>query len=151
MNLWHYTTRSVMPKILEVGALLPKSYQGEDQATPTLWFSSNDRYEHTALKRIGIATENKVELMSRRLTFEEQDEVLGHVRIKAPDDMKTLSFLLWVRAVGKHPGWAASLAAGGAELGAHWSQWYASFDPLPCERWAAVEIYDLKTQEWRSV
>lgn len=139
-KFWHYTTQERLEQILEDGVLLPTTYAPPDNFTRTLWFSTNQHYEQTARKRVaGTAT---------RLTMEEMHVLLGLARIGAPDDLVFLHFRSWAYVVGVPGQTRSSFVNGGIELGANPGDWYASFEALPKERWATIELWNGK--EWRS-
>jgi hypothetical protein len=144
--LYHYTTLERLAQILDAGILAPSRYL-DSSARPTLWFSSNPVYEHTARKRCGLRNpDGSVSLMSRRLTFEEQHEVLGHARIGV-DLLDLMDYARWGELSGVGCTDFESLALGGLQLGALPTEWFATFEAVPSSQWVGIEVWD--GREWQ--
>lgn len=137
--LWHYTTGRKYPLIVADGRIKPTDVNIDKGERPAVWFSSNQHYEVTAAKGWNDGG------VRRTCTMEQMHEWHGLVRIgveraEAPHDWESFK-----RLSGVSPRTASILRAVGYAQGARISEWFVAFEPVPVERWVAVEFWNGKS------
>lgn len=140
--VWHYTTGELFRLIVESGELRPATTYVPENERPIVWFSSNKNWEQTANKALRN-NDGTVRSLDR-------DEMAalggGLVRIgvhpeTAPHDWHALKELS--RMSSKM---AQGLYKSAIRKGSRPGEWRGTFEPVPREKWTAVEVY--QNNEW---
>ena len=136
MIAWHYTTCVQLEEILQSGKLIPTGAHREPGERPALWFSMNQVWETTATKEVKL--DGGVRYLN---SMAKVHKVLGIIRIGVnPVKVRLLGFASFARKSGISKAGAASLRDTGREVGADVYEWRVSFEPIPAEQWAAIEV-----------
>jgi hypothetical protein len=135
MNVWHYTAWSRLSDIVDSGELRP-SNTGAPGEHPLLWFSANQNWEPTATKMI-FDSSGRV----RQLSFQQQAELLGCIRLGIPvDDARLLEWKEACNAAGTPRSVRRALESAGRKRGGNPVHWFGSLVSMP--------ITDLRLQAW---
>jgi hypothetical protein len=136
---WHYTVCvEKLEMILQSDKLMPKGDHLEPGERDALWFSMNQFWERTATKEVTLPDGSIRPLCSMR----EVHEVLGIVRFGVdPTKVRLVGFDSFVRGSGISKAGASNLRIAGREVGANPYEWRVSFEPIPVELWAAIEVW----------
>jgi len=138
--LWHYTTYKSLRSIMQDGVIKPaiifKGHQMREK--PGVWFSSNQFYEETA--RRGIKDIKKA-TSTRDATFGEMIGKEGAVvRIGVEPETVRHTWEDFKRISGIPGGLAKALEQVAIDKGAHPEDWAVSFEPVPTEKFVALEV-----------
>jgi hypothetical protein len=142
--LWHYTTGKNFQSIFKDGRILAATAGVPKREKPIVWFSSNGYWEQTAGKLLRMPDGT---LMKLSMEHHTQKLCGGLVRIgvapsTAPHDWPTLK-----RLSGMSSKVARSLWSAGINDGSHPSEWFGTFDPVPQEKWTAVQVFQVGAWE----
>ena len=140
--LWHYTKGMCMPSILREGQIRVASGQCEPNERPAVWFSANQVWEPTVYM-IGFVN-GRQQIITRD---EMCDLVGGLFRIGVRPDVAPHNWDDFRRLSGVSAGMASHLKKVGYEVGARISEWFVTFDPVPSEKWVAVESWNGRAWE----
>jgi hypothetical protein len=137
---WHYTTGHIFLKIVDSGPLLPIPTNGAPPSErPVIWFSMERYWEPTASKACREPN-GTIRTFSMTETYEKCG---GLTRIGVdPDLVRLHDFGEFVQMSGipsLHADW---LRREGRRQGANPKKWRVSFDPIPRDLWAAVDVWD---------
>jgi hypothetical protein len=142
--IWHYTIGLKLAAILEAGELRPSTAGVPAGERPAVWFSRNPYWERTANKAWVVAGRSYV------LTREETEaRGNGLVRFQVPPDAAPYDWEDFKRLSG-----ASRLSIRQMERRAHdllalSSEWRMTFDPVPQDKWMALEI--CQEGRWRAL
>lgn len=140
-RLFHYTTLTLLPHILNSGQLMP--HMDGHVEKPVVWFSSASSWEPTATK--SFRTDNALV----NLKFWEYRDLFGCIRFALPADDNRL--LTW-REVCNHAGLSRvdrrKLEAVARKRGGDPKQWFAVPAAIPL---ADMSLEILSINEWRTV
>lgn len=130
--LWHYTHGFSMPGLMESGMILLTGHNYDmPEAERAVWFSKNQSWENTVKKHHSIC--------GHLMTFVELVEELGAYRIGIAPADAPIAFQQLAQ-LRPEIDWRA-LARLGREWGANPREWFVSFEPVPREKWQAVQVY----------
>lgn len=141
LNLWHYTTSVHIQEIFNSGALKPTAIRVDKGERPALWFSTNPDWERTVSKRL------KIDGVEGGITPPLQRDELAKagitpVRIKV--DAGSVRVVDWKRfkqVSGIRIQTAQSLEESAMKEGANPSEWYATFDQVPLDKWTTLDFW----------
>jgi hypothetical protein len=128
--LWHYTIW--LDEILDDGVLKPSTQYLADARQWAVWFSKNPQWEATVKKTHPLT--------GRDMTFTELSEV-GLARIGVAVETAPVGWQEYQRLTGMTRPEARMLEKAGRAWGANPKDWFVSFDPVPQDRWLAVEVW----------
>ncbi len=143
---WHYTVTQRLDSILADGVLYREGERGiyhpnmPRPLCPAVWFSTREPLDPTAIKRrmgrtltideqLAESVRIGVEISPALLTFEEY-------RMRAP-----VTFRLSENKRKAARELFAAMASSGRKLGANPDEWYVSLEPVPGDRWVAVQVW----------
>jgi hypothetical protein len=135
MTKWHYTILLWLDEIRKDGLIKPASDYITLGERPIVWFSTNPDWELTANKN--LVESDKVIFLDRAGT--EKHYGLARIGVApetAPYDWRSLKELSGMP--GKH---AEGLYREAIKRGSRPGQWWGTFDPVPREKWIAVQVY----------
>lgn len=136
--VWHYTVGEHLEDIVAEGWIRLTMVEVPENERPAVWFSSNPQWEVTANKRW-----REDDGTARELNREETHERGGGLaRIAVSIATAPHDWLAFQRLSGIEERHAKKLASEGFKRGASWKEWFVSFDPVPREKWLAVEVWD---------
>lgn len=148
--VWHYTTEQQrLPGILLDGVIQAAVIGLSGHEKPVTWFSSNPRYEPTAIKVLLMPDGSM-----RQLTLNEQIERAGAARI-AINRADAMPWARLIAAAKISPTQQRRLFR--AARGANPGDWYGVIGSVPRERWCGVEVMRdgkwaaLPDETWRAV
>ena len=122
--------RPHLQQILREGGLRLATESVDGCERPGVWFSSNQTWESTV---------NKLPPSGDR-GFLAHAKILGVARIGVTRDTAPVSWEDYCRISGLDLALARGFERSGNAMGASSSEWYVSFDPVPRERWKAIEV-----------
>lgn len=122
---WHYTTAQKLPAILASGELLPTDIGVAFPEKPILWFSLDQRWEHTANKALMA-----VDGTRRRLTMEETFRAGGGLIRFGIAPKKLLTGEALRRAAHMNSRVWLQLCASARQVQAAPSDWFGSIAPI---------------------
>jgi hypothetical protein len=150
MTVWHYTVGIRLESILKEGQIKPSTAFAPKNERKIVWFTTSGEWEQTANKSV---TDNAGKL--HHLNTEQTAEVCGGLaRIGVDEstapytwrDLKELSGMSGPQAQG--------LYRGAIEKGSRLSAWRGALDPVPREKWLAVEVMEngvwVPHPEWKT-
>lgn len=134
--VWHYTTTSRLQQILSDGFIRPAAavLQGGDK--PVVWFSSNSVWEESANK----STRNSVGEIVLGNKESTRHFGGGLARIACNAELVPFSWKEFKKQSGVKSKIADAIYAAAIAHGARPSEWFATFEPVPAEKWIAIEI-----------
>jgi hypothetical protein len=136
LPLWHYTTGEHLTEIMRDGCLRPTAILIDPGEHPAVWFSALQDWEPTASKLLVDTETDEV----RRATMQEMRKLAGGpVRIGVAHDAAPIDWETFKRTSGISRKSARALEIAAADIGSNPRLWFASFDPVPRERWLALE------------
>lgn len=138
--VWHYTTGELLTKIAASGVIKPADEHISAGERPAVWFSTLTTWEPTASKGRADGGTWSVPDMIRKAKGLAR---IGVTRDVAPHDWRAFCRLSGIteehrRALARTAKWAATDPA----------FWFVSFDPVPREKWAAVEVCHTERLVW---
>lgn len=139
---WHYTTGEKFKLITESGAILPTALFLSPGERAAVWFSSNQFWEPTAAK-VWLGDDGSQTQLDMAQTAERGE---GLVRFGVLPEVAPHNWNEFKRLSGVHSRMAKGMYSGGISQGAKPSEWYVTFDPVPREKWAAVEVW--QDEKW---
>ena len=148
--IWHYTIKVRLDLILADRLIKPATAYLSPGEKPAVWFSSNQSWEETANKSY-VDPDGSIHHGAKLTTHTRGG---GLIRIgvdpeTAPHDWQAFKSLSGINS--KH---AKGLYQAACQCGAHPGEWFVSFDPVSCDKWRAVEVFDgtnWKSFDYRSV
>lgn len=141
MRLFHYTTLGRFKFIEHDGLIKPATAYVKFNERPAVWFSTHPSWEPTASKL--IHTWGGV----RRATIKQMiDNDGGLVRIEIAPETAPYCWREFKIRSGVSSKVIKGLVRAATEQGAKPSQWFVSFDPVPRDKWLAVEHW--QGSEW---
>jgi hypothetical protein len=170
--LWHYTIGYHLPEILRSGVIRQAATLDADER-PVVWFSSNQEWEHGCdrggmrldteslpdyereeieeAKRLGrnttihASTSNVV--MEEPASMEYTEKHFGGlVRFGMAHETAPLNWYQIKRKANMASWMAKALEDVTIRKGGSVREWYGCFEPVPREKWLAIETYD--NGEW---
>jgi hypothetical protein len=142
--LWHYTTGKKFQSISKDGLILPATMGVPKREKPIVWFSSNGYWEQTAGKLLRMAGGTLMKLSMEQHTHELCG---GLVRIGVAPSTAPYSWPTLKRLSRMSLKTARSLWTAGINAGADPTEWFGTFDPVPREKWMAVQVFKDGTWE----
>ena len=136
MVVWHYTKAIHLPRILAEGCIKPATAGVRGSKRPIVWFSTNEWFEWT----VGtgrLENGNYVED-----TFEEMNAKYGLARIGVARETAPYTWRDLKKLSGMRPGDAKKLVQAAIRRGASPHEWRGTFEPVPKEKWLAVQVYE---------
>jgi hypothetical protein len=144
--VWHYTTGINFIRIVESGYLKPATAGVPVYEKPAVWFSRNQFWEETANKG---GTENG---RRRTLSREETRQCgLGLVRFGVTREAAPHDWAEFKARSGIIRSHARGLVASARAAGADPNDWFVSFEPVPRDQWAAIDVWDEAKNCWARV
>ena len=158
----HYTVVGHLEKITAEGVIRP-AWEGVTKIERlAVWFSTNPVWENTVrklMKEDGSAASFEEHFQASQgvtaLVKSDEDVVgtLKHIvfrevqpaRISVADEIAPFRWEDFKRLSGIKPRDARDLYQVALMLGARPGEWYVSFDPVPADKWLAVQVYDGET------
>jgi hypothetical protein len=137
--VWHYTTGTYLQQILKTRVLRPTGAGIARGERPALWFSKEQYWEPTAQKAWG-SPDGSVVLLGMLGTFQRASG-LGRIGVD-PNRVELCDFETFGATSGIPAADLQAMKHRGRKQGANPRNWLASFAPVPCENWAAVEVYN---------
>jgi hypothetical protein len=135
---WHYTTVPFLRLILLDQAIKQATIGVEPGEKPAVWFSSNQTWEETANK--GMVTPYGETV---RLNKEQTHKRAGGLaRVGVEPDSAPNDWNAFKRLGGIRPEEARRLYVAGLMRGARPGEWFCSFEPVPADKWVAIEVWD---------
>jgi hypothetical protein len=136
MMVWHYTVR--LKEIIDSGVILPATANVPDRERPIVWFSINQDWERTATNAIEGPDGTRVDLDREGLLKHGQTVArIGVGPETAPHHWATLKRLGRIKTR-----MARGMVRVASECGADPMEWRGTFDPVPSDKWLAIEVYE---------
>jgi len=139
--IWHYTVANRLQLIIADGMIRPATAHVPANERPIVWFSRRQDWEPTAgpaLKEDGII---------RKATFAEMNYLAGGMaRIGVAPETAPYNWHQLKRQSGMTSGEAHRLEKGAMKDRASTGDWRGTFDPVPKEKWLAIEL--LHEEKW---
>lgn len=136
--LWHYTLRQPYEGMLRAGQINPSNAFAPQAKRPAVWFTTSPDWDPIVNKAIRLADES-LRILSR-------DELhtigLGPMRVGVPAQTAQITWHDYKRESGIPAKAASQITAAAARCQSHPSAWFATFEPVPRSKWAAVEQWD---------
>ena len=134
--VWHYSKGVYLERIMSSGVLRQTGVFGLSPERPVVWFSTRQDWEPSS--SIGID--------GHRVSMRENHENVGLVRFGVDLGLVQLhDFAAYVRLSGVSQGEARGLVTSARERPrANPGDWLVSFQPVPREKWVAVQVWDGK-------
>lgn len=126
--LWHYSKGVHFRSIVDDGCLRPATVGVVPPERPAVWFSGRQVWEPT------VAMAEPMASFAARMG--------GLIRIGVQADVAPHNWTAFRRLSGARREVVRGLTRGARSVGANPDDWRVSFDPVPRERWAAVEVWD---------
>ncbi len=136
--LWHYTIRLFLDSILTDGVLKPATLGVPKGELPVVWFSANPFWEKTANK----GSEDELGIRLTLSMWETHEIGKGLVRIGVDPSTAPYRWEDFKRLSGIAAKTAKDLYRKAIEIQARPGEWYVSFEPVPMEKWVAIEVFD---------
>jgi hypothetical protein len=136
--VWHCTTGRNFIEIVADGAIKPAKLLIGPSERPVVWFSRNPLWEPTANK-LWLASDGSLVPLDMEQTYRLCG---GLVRIGVTEDVAPYNFRQLQKVARISSKMAARLRDAGIKVGANPSDWYASLEPVPREKWSAVEVWN---------
>lgn len=143
-RLFHYTTGILLGRIKVDGIIRPTAAGVPAGERPAVWLSFAEHWEPTATKYMRDSAGNPV-----FITFEKMVEFAGAGRIEVATATAPIVWQEFRSKSGMKSGDFRRLERAGVSNGSNPFNWRATFDPIPREKWLAVEIFDSKSWEWK--
>lgn len=141
--IWHYTIRDFFSGIVRDRAIQPAAAYAGGKARPAVWFSTNDEWEPMAAKSLTC-----VDGSNRLLQRDELHTVgITPIRISVSATIAPHTWHDFKRLGDVSPKIASHVVSLASRLNSKPSWWFATFEPVPRERWIAVEYFD--GWQWR--
>jgi hypothetical protein len=161
MTPYHYTVKAHLESIIADKVIRLASTGGDAGERLGAWFSTNPLWENTVSKAcwtgLWLSLKDHYELSQGREALV-VDEGTGTARIEfvvAPEfqpariavDAAVCPYTWndYKRLSGVSKKIARGLYEGALAHGAHPGEWRVSFEPVPSDKWLALEVYDGKT------
>jgi hypothetical protein len=138
MLYWHYTTGDHFLSIVTDGVIVPATAFIEAHERPIVWFSANQEWEPTAVK-LWQNSDGTLCSLTREQT---QEKGHGLARFGVPETVAPHSWPTLKRLSRMRPKKAKKLAIAALAAGSDPLQWRGSFEPVPRDKWAAVDVFD---------
>lgn len=143
-RVFHYTVSEYYNRIAHDGFIRPATEGVPAGERPAVWFSVHPVWEPTATKAIRYRETGEF----HRATWEEM-QVHGPARIEVAPETAPHRWKDYVRLSSASPATCRGLELAAREWGANALHWRVSFEPVPAEKWLAVELWSGTT--WKSV
>lgn len=136
--LWYYTTQKELAEVEQRGQLTPERLGDSAKETPSVWFSSNPRWEPAA-----NLPWNDPAGGSRRLT-QDQTFVLGGglARIGVAEETAPMDWQQFKQQSGIPAKAAKELYQAAIQANSRPGQWHGTFDPVPQSKWLTIEVLE---------
>ena len=148
--IWHYTTGKNLKEILRAGVLLPSKADG------VVWFSQRQDWDPAtgagapppsdeAAYKAALAYQRRgPEAAAKTLDAHQEamslKEVGGLARIGVSPSTAPLDYAEFVRKGGHHPGLARVTQDIDGARGSDPADWRLAVEPVPAQRWEAIEV-----------
>ena len=145
MKIWHYTDVRYLPLIFESKKIkLAKAFFPEG-VKAAVWFSTNPVWEETANKMY-----RGPEVTSYYKGTKETTYILGAglARIRISRKAAPYTWEDYKRMSGITRGLFEALEDAAREDGANPGEWRLNFEPVPIDKWLAVEVLNWDRQTW---
>lgn len=136
--IWHYTKGRCIQSILKEGAIRLATANCQANERPAVWFSANQVWEPTT-NGVEVDFSGRVRLLTKDETCQVSG---GLIRIGVTRDAAPHNWNAYKRLSGVSERTAAGMKRTGYAAGARISEWYVSFEPVPREKWVAVEVWN---------
>jgi hypothetical protein len=136
--LWHYTCGLRLAPILADGAIKPATAYVPVGAKPAVWFSRNPVWEETANQWFEDAAGRRV-FGTKQATHERGG---GLARVGVHPTTAPHDWVAYKQLSGVSPKMARFMYNQAVAAGSKPSEWFISFEPVPADRWRAVELWD---------
>ena len=135
-NFYHYTHHKALQGILNDGYIRLADKSAYKKVKSIAWVSSNEQWENTATKMVGIDS-----YRTKSLTFKEQLQNLGCARIKIKEDgINTWAKLKHIAKYTYEQ--IKSLEDVGYKQKAIPEQWHGSLKPIKESHFINIELHD---------
>lgn len=138
--IWHYTRGERFVQIVESGYIRPSIEEPHIRAA--VWFSTEQFWEPTVFV---LDTSTGKHLGMRGML----DRGVPLVRIGVPPEVAPLSWAHFRSQSGICQQDMQYRVKTCMARGGHTSRWRVTFDNVPMERWAAVQVFDVERKAWR--
>jgi len=136
--VWHYTTGNLLPLILKDGLVRLATANIDEDERPAVWFSSNQIWEKTSTKGM-ITSDSKLVT----LTKEEMCRLCdGLARISVERNVAPHNWEAYKKMSGVSAKMAGGMKQSAYTVGARISEWFVSFEAVPCEKWLGIEVWN---------
>ncbi len=136
--LWHYTTWNDFRLIRLDGVIKPTAVHILAGEHPAVWFSANPTWEPTASKGIRFSASEPF----HRASMEEMMKFAGGlVRIGVSKETVPVAWKDFRAAAHLTKERFEGLERSGRDSGSNPDEWFATFAPVPRNRWLAVEVF----------
>jgi hypothetical protein len=127
-----------LTKIMADRLIKPATLYVPEGEKPVVWFSSNQLWEQTANKGYldGLGQHHPC------TTMQETYKLDGCARLGVAREVAPYSWNDFKRLSGVSPRMAKGLYRAALKCGARSGEWFVSFEPVPVERWLAIEAFD---------
>lgn len=137
--LYHYTTGSVLKKILKQGAILAdRTEPDNEKEIPSVTFSTNPFWEKTRF-RVGKLPDGQLVMMSQKLL---QKFDGGLIRIVVPAEIAPMTWHDMKEKCNLSSGAIKGIYNFALHVGARTSEWFATTNAVPEDVWITVEKMD---------
>lgn len=138
MLVWYYSFGNHLDTLRRAGVLTATGELVHHHGKPAVWFSAHPVWEQAANRTY------RDELGIDHPLNKEQLHQLGGglIRIGVTVDEKLLRWDRYKEVSGITPKEARALYQAALARGSRPGDWYASLEPVPAERWAAIEFWD---------
>jgi hypothetical protein len=158
----HYTVRGHLDKIVAERVIRQATEGLQPGERPVVWFSTNPLWERTVCKvdrangdPLGVSLQQHWEMSQRPFEAFVGDGMLGAklgtidpqpqfqpARITVADEVASYTWEDFKRLSGISKKSARALYQAAIRVGARPGEWFVSFEPVPAEKWLAVELYN---------
>ncbi len=144
--IYHYTTFGHLEKIIESGFLKVSPWEKENKIKrPALWLSTNADWENSATKGFKDNTTGEC----RSLTFEEQSNIFGCIRIMLPFSNTFCNWKKFKCISEESIELCNQLEIIGKEQGSNPEDWYVSFEDVPTSKILGIDYWD--RNKWEDI
>lgn len=133
-RIFHYTVAEYYNQIIQDGRIRPATAGVPAGELSAVWFSLHRLWEPTASKGLKHRETGEV----HRATWDEMQQ-FGPMRIEVGPETAPHRWKDYLRLSGVTSAHARGLERAARSRGANAFQWRVSFDPVPTEKWLAVE------------
>jgi hypothetical protein len=138
MIVWHYTTGEKLYQIVRDSVIKPATAFVPIGERPIVWFSTAPVWEETANKRL-LRSDGKIVSLDRDGTHVHGG---GLIRIGVAPETAPYKWELLKAKAHMTPRMAKGLIKAAHKCGAKPSEWRGTFEPVPFEKWIALEVWD---------